>query len=204
MRSRLYSELPRFEGDQLVTITGSITIDATKGNRKVPFSLWVARDNESVQAILLRGLRFFALLVPAVLLANTSRATIEDTGSTNRPGLRVTFDREGHAAVEPRHGETQHVTLPSRICKRFMQDLEAAGPVNELPAVHCMKSVSFGSRTFVIFEGNRSPDLSCPVTENPRNLALQKDVDEILHAARDAAGIRSSRVFTIPAPHAAK
>ncbi len=38
-RPKLYSLLPRCEGDYLVTTLGSITIDATKGNRKVPFSL---------------------------------------------------------------------------------------------------------------------------------------------------------------------
>ena len=32
-----------------------------------------------------------------LLSAKGSQATIEDSGSTNRTGMRVTFDREGHA-----------------------------------------------------------------------------------------------------------
>ena len=140
------------------------------------------------------------------MFANAPQATVEDTGSTNRIGLKVTFDRDGHATVEPRQGETQHINLPGAMCHRFMHDVEAAGPMNELPAVHCVKSVSFGSRTFVEFNGNRSPDLSCPATEDARSLALQKDANEILQAAREAAGIHSgrARIFTVPAPHPEK
>ena len=134
------------------------------------------------------------------MLAEPPQVTVEDTGSTNRAGLRVTFDREGHASVEPRSGELHHVNLPEPICKRFMQDVAAAGPVNELPAVRCMKSVSFGSRTFVEVNGNRSPDLSCP-SGDARSQALEKDANELLQAARQAANIHSGRVFTIPAPH---
>jgi hypothetical protein len=132
--------------------------------------------------------------------AKSPQITVEDTGSTNRPGLRVTFDREGHASVEARNGETQHVRLPEAVCKRFMQDVNAAGPMNELPEAHCMKSVSFGSRVFVEYNGSRSPDVSCPSGE-ARTQALEKDAREILQAAREAAHIPSGRIFTIPAPH---
>ncbi len=150
----------------------------------------------------MRAVRLLAVLVPAVMFAKGPQVTVEDTGSTNSPGLRVMFDRDGHATVEPRGAETQHITLPEPLCKRLLQDVEAAGPVNELPAVHCIKSVSFGSRTFVEFNGNRSPDLSCPAGDDPRSRTLRKDANDILLAAREAANIPSSgRVFTVPAPH---
>jgi hypothetical protein len=132
--------------------------------------------------------------------AKAPQVTIEDTGSTNRAGLRVTLDREGHASVESRNGEPRQVKLPEAVCKRFMKDVEAAGPLNELPAAHCMKSVSFGSRTFVEYNGDRSPDLSCPSGE-ARSQVLEKDAREILQAAREAAHIPSGRVFIMPAPH---
>ena len=161
-----------------------------------------SRDTKGVQADRSRALRFLSLLLPAVLLAHPQQATVEDTGSTNRAGLSVTFDREGHATVNPRNGEPQHVTLPEPLCKRFMQNLEAAGPLTELPAVRCVKSVSFGSRTFVEFNGGRSPDLSCP-SSDARSQLLQRDANEVLQAAREAANIPSGRrVFTVPAPHA--
>lgn len=124
--------------------------------------------------------------------AEGPEATIIDTGSTNRPGLRVTFDREGHASIEQRNEEIRHVTLDEHLCRRFMEDMKAAAPLSALPSHHCMKSVSFGSSMFIEFEGDRSPDLSCPGQPDPRAAALQKDANEILRAAR-AAGSRRTR-----------
>lgn len=138
------------------------------------------------------------------MLANTAQVTVEDTGSTNRSGLRVTFERDGHATVEPRGGETQHIDLPGPLCQRFMHDLEAAGGVDDLPAVHCIKSVSFGSRTFIEFNGKRSPDLSCPAAQGSRSLALQEDAKEILTRTRQISGISSRRIFVVPAPQVTK
>lgn len=158
------------------------------------------RDNESVHVGLKRALRHLPLLVPALLLAADSQATIEDTGSTNRPGLRVTLDDSGRATVEPRTGETQHVKLPHDLCLQFMRDLKAVGPLADLPARHCVKSVSFGSRLFVEFNGDRSPDLSCPVQQESAEIEnLKKDIQTILQAARSAADIPAHRAFTVPA-----
>ena len=50
MRRRYTDRRPAQEGDQLVTTPGSIPIDATKGNRKVPFSLGQAKTNETCRA----------------------------------------------------------------------------------------------------------------------------------------------------------
>lgn len=150
-------------------------------------------DNEIVQAGFERGLRLLAFLMPILLFGKGSQVTIEDTGSTNRAGLRVTFDREGHAAVQQRGGEPHDVKLSERECKQFMSDLEALGPLSALPAHHCMKSVSFGSSLFVEFNGERSPDLSCP-GQDSRTEALRKHANEILQEAREAAGIKPGRI----------
>lgn len=160
-----------------------------------------------MEGAFLRTSAFLVLLAaPGCITANSPQATVENTGSTNRAGLRVTVDREGHATVEPRgrapeagRGESHRVHLPEELCRRFLRDLETAAPVNELPAAQCLKSVSFGSRTFVEFDGGRSPDLSCPA-DDPRTQALQKDTNDILEAARQAADIHTDRVFTTPAP----
>lgn len=128
-----------------------------------------------------------------LLSAHGPQAVIEDSGSTNRPGMRVTLDQQGHASVEPRNAKPQHITLDKSLCDRFLRDLKAAAPVNALPARHCFKSVSFGSRLFVEFEGNRSPDLSCPGQQDPRAEALQKDAQQILQAAQKAAGVTTGR-----------
>ena len=64
-----------------------------------------------------------------------------------------------------------------------MQDLKAAGPLNELPVKHCMKSVSFGKSLFIEYNGVRSPDLSCQQTDT-RAAALKKDATDVLNAAK--------------------
>ncbi len=141
-----------------------------------------------------RALKYLcAVLIPMLLSANGPLATIEDTGSTNRAGMRVTFDHEGNATVEQRNGETRHVKLRENLCNEFMRDLKAASPLSALPARHCMKSVSFGSRLFIEFNGDRSPDLSCPGQQDSRAQALQKDAQQMLQAAQEASGLRSVR-----------
>lgn len=147
-----------------------------------------------------RALRGLAFLIPMLLSANGPQATIEDTGSTNRPGLRVTFDHDGHATVEQRNGETQHVKLREHLCDQFMRHLKEAGPLSALPARHCIKSVSFGSSLFVEANGEKSPDLSCQPQQDPRIDALEKDAQQILQAAREAAAIQPRNVFTVRAP----
>lgn len=137
---------------------------------------------ESSRRLALAG--FLLCLLPFIMGATGPEATIIDTGSTNRPGLRVTFDREGHASVEQRNRETRQVKLDEHLCKRFMEDMEAASPLNALPSHHCMKSVSFGSSMFVEAGGDRSPDLSCPGQPDARAAALQKDANEILQMVR--------------------
>jgi hypothetical protein len=139
-----------------------------------------------------------------LLCGNGSQATIEDTGSTNRPGLRVTFDQSGHATVEQRNGKVQKLKLSERLCTQFMRDLKDVGPLGAIPARHCMKSVSFGSRLFIEFEGEKSPDLSCPGEPEPRIDALQKDAQQILQATRNAAGIQPRNVFTVRPPYSPK
>ena len=115
--------------------------------------------------------------------AENTQATIIDTGSTNRPGLQVTTDADGSARVEGRGVEPHAVQLNSRLCKRFLASLQAAAPLHALPAAHCAKSVSFGSRLFVEYNGERSPDLSCPAQGDARVDTLKKQAAEILAAA---------------------
>jgi hypothetical protein len=134
----------------------------------------------------------FAVFVSVIVMAARAQAIIEDTGSTNRPGVRVTVDRDGNATVEQRGSETHHVQLPKEFCDRLIQGLEAT-PVASLPKRHCAKSVSFGSSLFVEFEGNRSPDLSCPGASDSRVEALQKHANEVLDSARQILGNTTGR-----------
>ena len=156
-----------------------------------------ARDNTVVHAACRPALHGLALLIPMVLYASGSQPTIEDTGSTNRPGLRVTLDHDGHATVEQRNGQIDQLKLPGGLCSQFMRHLKEVGPLASIPARHCMKSVSFGSRLFIEFEGDKSPDLSCPRQPQPHLDALQKDAQQILAAAREAARIQQRNIITV-------
>src|SRR5581483_1630114 len=144
------------------------------------------RDNGGVRGFC-SGLMLLALWP---LSAREPQASIIDSGSTNRAGLRVTVDREGHATVVEKNGETHHVELPAPTCRAFLDEVTSAVPLNKLPVAHCFKSISFGSSLFVEYQGERSPDLSCPGASNSETAALQKDAREILQAAQSAAGIR--------------
>jgi hypothetical protein len=136
-------------------------------------------DNESV--VRLGGVLAF---LSGCMLAIGAQITVIDSGSTNVPGMRMTLEGSRHAAVVTlKDGSKQRVKLNSEVCGRVRQDLEAAGPLNELPVAHCAKSVSFGKSIFIEYKGVRTPDLSCRQSD-PRAAALKNDAEEILSAAR--------------------
>jgi len=84
--------------------------------------------------------------------------------------------------LERKDGSKKRVKLTKEVCDRVVQDLEAAGPLNELPVGHCAKSASFGKSIFIEYKGVRTPDLSCQQPD-PRAAALKKDAQELLSAA---------------------
>jgi len=127
------------------------------------------------------------------LPAASPRISIIDSGSTNRPGLTVTVDQTGNATVEPRNAQAQTTTLAAELSNQLMSDVKAAGTLSALPAQHCPKSVSFGSRLYLEFNGDRSPDLSCSPQSDPRAAALQKDANTILDTVRKQLGISRLR-----------
>jgi hypothetical protein len=112
------------------------------------------------------------------------RATIIDTGSTNRPGLQITLDASGNARVESQGMEPHAVRLNSRLCREFINTIQSIASLHELPAAHCMKSVSFGSSLFIEYNGKQTPDLNCPVQQDPKADALKKQALEILKTVK--------------------
>jgi hypothetical protein len=141
-----------------------------------------------------------AMLVSAMVNGSHSngpvqRITVVDTGSTNRLGLRVTVDASGDATVEQRRSAPRQVKLPHAIVNRLLRDVEIAGPLASLPARHCFKSASFGSKLFVEVNGATSPDLSCPGGADARAEALGKSAQELLEAAYTASGFHKSNII---------
>ena len=119
--------------------------------------------------------------------AMTCRAqtvTIINSGSTNTAGFQITVQKSGKAEYEsqPRRGGTQKVekAIPKSLAQRLYADVKTAQPLDTLPVPHCAKSASFGTRTYVKFDGQESPDLSCGDGGDPKLRALIRDVSEIV------------------------
>lgn len=116
-------------------------------------------------------------------------AVIANSGSTNTLGYRIEVRSDGSATVEMVHAATaspspaKSFTVSSSITKQFFADLAAARQAKTVTEP-CMKSASFGSSTYVTWQGWRSGDLTCPPSD-PAGKSLVKDVEEI----RDAAGV---------------
>jgi hypothetical protein len=135
----------------------------------------------------------FAAIAALSVVCAAGQAVITDTGSTNRRGMSITIEASGPAVIEQRGDNKTNITLDSELQAKFMKDVEAASPLNEVNARHCMKSVSFGSRTFITYKGIRSPDLSCRGQSDPLAAALQRDLEEIMAQARAAVPSQGRR-----------
>lgn len=114
-------------------------------------------------------------------------ATILNSGSTNASGYKIEVRADGSATVvlQNRIGVTAGVArpfaVPPSVAATFLADAKAARDGRAI-GVPCMKSASFGTRTFVRWHGWQSPDLSCPPGD-ALSAALKRDVDTIVRAA---------------------
>lgn len=89
-------------------------------------------------------------------LYNIETATIDNTGSTNTKGYSFTIESDGTAI-----GDNLSLQIISKvIADNFFQDLHNAQPLSALPLRHGMRSVSFGTSTYVTYKGQKSPDLT--------------------------------------------
>jgi len=99
-------------------------------------------------------------------------ALIVDSGSTNRAGYRLRVYADGWTALQ--QGDVPiRKRVSASLVKRFFADLRAAGPLDRISVMRCMKSISFGSAMQIGYRGKLSPDLSCPSSSNAgRALAI--------------------------------
>ena len=111
-----------------------------------------------------------AATVAALMSASTSvpylpvphdAAVMLVTSSTNSTGYRIVVQRDGKAEyVRGAHRATAQIG--EQLAKQLFADLSTGMPLASLPVARCMKSVSFGTSTFVYWRHSRSPDVSCP------------------------------------------
>ncbi len=138
------------------------------------------------------GLTYLPSLASKPLPSSLSGdAQIVNSGSTNTQGYAIFVTPSGvtfsHAGTVPRvNGALSIMGLMSkgRISKakadKFYSDIKAAVPLARLPVDHMFRSVSFGTSTYVKYNGQQTPDLSSPA--DARGQALAADVKVITAA----------------------
>ncbi|HEX4013853.1 MAG TPA: hypothetical protein VHX17_08200 [Candidatus Cybelea sp.] len=119
-------------------------------------------------------------------------AVINNSGSTNTLGYRIEVRTDGSATVAMVHGPgaspspQKAFSVSAATVKQFFSDLAAAREAKSVTEP-CMKSASFGSSTYVTWQGWRSADLTCPPSD-AQGKALVGDVEQI----RTAAGVSAN------------
>ncbi len=168
------------------------------------------------------GLFFMAL----PLLAKSPKITltmakIENTGSTNTLGYAILVQSDGRtwntvvhlspaylspadtniAALKADNVPVLRATvghLSPVITRKFFHDLAAAMPLTSLMVRHGMRSASFGTRTYITYKGQRSPDLTFG-GDAPAN-ALKADIDAITKALHVGNAPRRLAMKRPPSP----
>lgn len=102
--------------------------------------------------------------------AEDELATILQSGSTNTRGCKVVIRGDGSATAQisgrglvQKSEPTQSQQFPAGTIdtKTLRRLLREVGDVSKIPTGNCAKSVSFGTRTQIAYEGKTSGDLQC-------------------------------------------
>jgi hypothetical protein len=93
--------------------------------------------------------------------ATVLSAVIINSRSTNTCSYHIEVRDNGHVSygVCDRQGQSE---IPLPLAHQFFIDLKSSPPLDTLPFIRCLKSVSFGSTITIQYAGARSPDLSYP------------------------------------------
>jgi len=121
-------------------------------------------------------------------------ALIENTGSTNAYGYTLAVASNGNARLNPNGRPYSIVYVPNRLTTKLFADLNAAMPLTKLPVHHRMRSVSFGTSTFITYKDQKSPDLTGG--GNAQATALRGDIQAIVREL----GIKNMPRHPLPTP----
>ncbi len=132
----------------------------------------------SKSLLALAGLSLLAVSsMPAEAMVPINTAVIINSGSTNTIGYRIYVAPTGQVTYVDGKGSGSG-TISAALTTHFFNDIKAAQPLSQLSdSQPCMKSVSFGTSTYLALGGQRSPDLSC--SDNQKGKVLLNDVQEI-------------------------
>jgi hypothetical protein len=107
-------------------------------------------------------------------------AVIDNSGSTNFFGYHINVSPSGDATYV--NGTEQGTgQISTSLAAKFFSDISSAMPLSQLAFQPCFKSASFGTTTYVEFQHQTSPDISCP-SKDSRVQALYDDAAEIAQA----------------------
>ncbi len=134
----------------------------------------------------------FSIFFAFVSAGNENIVRITNSGSTNTAGYVIELQRNGHVkwTVAPRSRFIDSTTLPSTTTQNsiqlpllrantIFQAIEQASPFNQYAPVFCIKSISFGTRLFVTYNGQQTPDLNCPV-QDQRLVLLNEQIHALI------------------------
>jgi hypothetical protein len=117
---------------------------------------------------------------PQIALLPRNVAVILRTASTDTACKRFLVAPSGQVSFTIGN-RTGKATLTPPLTQKFFEAIRAAEPLSKLPIqLNCVKSVSFGTSTFVSLDSEKSPDLSCP--GNAKAQQLFDDSNAILNA----------------------
>jgi len=139
-----------------------------------------------------------ALVLALLLVAPTSpvpdpaTARILNSGSTNSASYTISVGRDGWIDIGVR-GDVTKKRIAKKLATQLYADLARAGSLAALPHGMCMKSVSFGTRTTIVYNSESSPDLSC--AQNAVERALNADANAIANAANIVTHSQFRRVL---------
>ncbi|HZS47467.1 MAG TPA: hypothetical protein VFC63_20520 [Blastocatellia bacterium] len=160
---------------------------------------------KTIISFLTLALCMLALLVLANGQATQqSDAVIINTGSTSNNPYRIVVSRSGEAtfvkeplstsqaAVNPTVKtktivKPQTAQIPPELVARFFRHMDTAMPFSRLPVEYCQKDSTLPSKTYITFQSQQTPDLSC--TADPTGKALYDDAVAIsmIFATKTAA-----------------
>ncbi|CAF3546131.1 unnamed protein product [Rotaria socialis] len=131
----------------------------------------------------------FVLLAVVAIIAKKHPIEIVNSGSTNTPGYRVEIEHNGnvHYYIAPRRvgiislngGTNGTAKLSRKTTKDLYHHIKQCEPFNKLTIETCLKSVSFGFSLKLIYNGQTTPDLTCP-TNNTHLENLAKVVNSVI------------------------
>jgi hypothetical protein len=131
---------------------------------------------------------FSSTQITKTLLSNT--AVITNSGSTNTCAYVIHVFLTFNATYTTCKFHQGQGHLSRILTENFFHDIEIAQPLNALPhKINCIKSKSFGAKTYIEYGTQKSPDVSCAVDPIGEKLA------------NDANAIRTALNFNTLARH---